>query len=165
MIGSNIKIACFGGKTGINLSEGKNLAGVFWQPKAVVVDPEVLATLPVREFTSAMGEVIKYGAILNRKLFDNVSNNMNDLIAGNNSSLLLEIITSCAKIKADVVATDEKERDQRRILNFGHTIGHALETYFGFDILRHGEAIAYGMMAAGKLSIEYSGFFITLQNP
>lgn len=144
-----------GGKTGINLSEGKNLAGVFWQPKAVVVDPEVLATLPEREFTSAMGEVIKYGAILDRKLFDSVSNNMNDLITGNNSSLLLEIITSCAKIKADVVATDEKERDQRRILNFGHTIGHALETYFGFETLRHGEAISYGMIAAGKLSSEY----------
>ena len=127
-----------GGKTGINLPEGKNLAGAFWQPKAVVIDPEILETLPERELTSAMGEVIKYGAILDRELFDMVSNNMDDLLTANNSSLLLEVIICCAKLKADVVAADEREGDKRRILNFGHTIGHALETHFGFDIIRHG---------------------------
>ena len=147
-----------GGKTGINLPEGKNLVGAFWQPKAVVVDPNVLATLPERELTSAMGEVIKYGAILDRELFDRVSDNMDDLLTANNSSLLLDVITRCAKLKSDVVATDEREGNKRRILNFGHTIGHALETYFGFETIRHGEAIAYGMIAAGKLSIEYSKF-------
>ena len=157
-----------GGKTGINLSEGKNLVGSFWQPKAVIVDPEVLATLPERELTSAMGEVIKYGAILDRELFDKVSHSMDDLLTANNSSLLLDIITRCAKLKADVVALDEREGNKRKILNFGHTIGHALETHFGFETIRHGEAIAYGMIAAGKLSIEYSKFknenFKILQN-
>ena len=157
-----------GGKTGINLPEGKNLVGAFWQPKAVVIDPEILETLPERELTSAMGEVIKYGAILDRELFDMVSNNMDDLLTANNSSLLLEVIICCAKLKADVVAADEREGNKRRILNFGHTIGHALETHFGFDIIRHGEAIAYGMIAAGKLSIEHSKFmsenYKTLKN-
>jgi len=147
-----------GGKTGINLKEGKNLAGAFWQPKAVIVDPEVLSTLPEREFTSAMGEVIKYGAILDRNLFDLVTNKMDDLLTADNYTLLLDVIKRCANLKADVVAADEREGDKRRILNFGHTIGHALETYFGFDTLRHGEAIAYGMIAAGKLSNEYLKF-------
>ena len=145
-----------GGKTGVNLPEGKNLVGAFWQPKAVFVDPEVLKTLPERELTSAMGEVIKYGAILDKELFDMVSNNIDDLLTANNSSLLLEVISCCVKLKADVVAIDEREGGKRKILNFGHTIGHALETYFGFATIRHGEAIAYGMIAAGKLSTEYS---------
>ena len=147
-----------GGKTGINLPEGKNLVGAFWQPKAVVVDPEVLATLPEREFTSAIGEIIKYGAILDRELFDMVSSNMFDLISANDSSLILNVIIRCAKLKADVVAADEREENIRKILNFGHTFGHALETHFGFQTIRHGEAIAYGMIAAGKLSIKHSKF-------
>ena len=144
-----------GGKTGINLPEGKNLVGVFWQPKAVVIDPEILQSLPDREFTSAMGEVIKYGAILDRVLFDLIEENIDDILYNNNPSLLTEIISCCAQLKSDVVVSDEREGDRRRILNFGHTIGHALETYFGFEKLRHGEAIAYGMIAAGNLSNEY----------
>ncbi len=147
-----------GGKTGINLPEGKNLVGAFWQPKAVAIDPEVLVTLPERELTSAMGEVIKYGAVLDRELFYKVSDNIQDLLTINNSSLLIDVITCCAKLKADVVVADEREGNKRRILNFGHTIGHALETYFGFDTLRHGEAIGFGMIAAAKLSNEYIKF-------
>ena len=146
-----------GGKTGVNLSGGKNLVGAIWQPKAVVVDPDLLNSLPKREVTSALGEVIKYGAILDRKLFDLISENLDNLLDLSNPTLLIEVISRCAKLKADIVANDEREDDKRLILNFGHTIGHALETYFGFDTLRHGEAIAYGMLAAGNLSIENSG--------
>ena len=143
-----------GGKTGVNLPAGKNLVGAIWQPKAVVIDPKLLESLPEREISSAMGEVIKYGAILDRDLFDLLSSNLKDLLKLANPELLTEVIGICAKLKADVVAEDEREGDKRRILNFGHTIGHALETHFGFDALRHGEAIAYGMLAAGRISIE-----------
>jgi 3-dehydroquinate synthase len=143
-----------GGKTGVNLPAGKNLVGVIWQPKAVVIDPKLLESLPEREISSAMGEVIKYGAILDRDIFDLISSNLEDLLKLANPELLMKVIGRCAKLKADVVAEDEREGGRRRILNFGHTIGHALETNFGFDTLRHGEAVAYGMLAAGKLSIE-----------
>ncbi len=146
-----------GGKTGINLPEGKNLVGAFWQPKAVAIDPELLNSLPKREVTSALGEIIKYGAILDRELFDLISENLEDLLDLSNPTLLTEVIGRCAKLKADIVADDEREGDKRRILNFGHTIGHALETHFGFNTLRHGEAISYGMLAVGKLSIGNSG--------
>ena len=146
-----------GGKTGVNLPDGKNLVGAIWQPKAVVVDPKLLNSLPKREVASALGEVIKYGAILDRKFFDLISKNLDNLLDLANPSLLTDVIARCAKLKADIVADDEREGDKRRILNFGHTNGHALETHFGFDTLRHGEAIAYGMMAAGKLSIKNSG--------
>ena len=146
-----------GGKTGVNLPNGKNLVGAIWQPKAVVIDPELLNSLPKREVTSALGEVIKYGAILDKELFDLISENLDNLLEIGNPTLLTDVIARCAKLKADIVADDEREGDNRRILNFGHTIGHALETHFGFDTLRHGEAIAYGMLVAGKLSIEYSG--------
>ena len=146
-----------GGKTGVNLPHGKNLVGTIWQPKAVIIDPELLNSLPKREVTSALGEIIKYGAILNKNLFDLIAENLDDLLNLSNITLLGEVIGQCAKLKSDIVVEDEREGNKRRILNFGHTIGHALETYFGFNILRHGEAIAYGMLAAGKLSIENSG--------
>ena len=143
-----------GGKTGVNLPEGKNLVGAIWQPKAVVIDIELLKSLQEREITSAMGEVLKYGAILDRNLFEVVAENLNDILNLSKPELLTEVIGRCAKLKADVVVEDEREGGKRRILNFGHTIGHALETHFGFEILRHGEAVAYGMLAAGKLSNE-----------
>ena len=143
-----------GGKTGVNLPDGKNLVGAIWQPKAVVIDIELLKSLQEREITSAMGEVLKYGAILDRNLFEVVAENLNDILNLSNPELLTEVIGRCAKLKADVVVEDEREGGKRRILNFGHTIGHALETHFGFETLRHGEAVAYGMLAAGKLSNE-----------
>ena len=143
-----------GGKTGMNLPDGKNLVGAIWQPKAVVIDIELLKSLQEREITSAMGEVLKYGAILDRNLFEVVAENLNDILNLSKPELLTEVISRCAKLKADVVVEDEREGEKRRILNFGHTIGHALETHFGFEILRHGEAVAYGMLAEGKLSNE-----------
>jgi 3-dehydroquinate synthase len=143
-----------GGKTGVNLLDGKNLVGAIWQPKAVVIDIELLKSLQEREITSAMGEVLKYGAILDRNLFEVVAENLNDILNLSKPELLTEVIGRCAKLKADVVVEDECEGGKRRILNFGHTIGHALETHFGFETLRHGEAVAYGMLAAGKLSNE-----------
>ena len=143
-----------GGKTGVNLPDGKNLVGAIWQPKAVVIDIELLKSLQEREITSAMGEVLKYGAILDRNLFEVVAEKLNDILNLSKPELLTEVIGRCAKLKADVVVEDEREGGKRRILNFGHTIGHALETHFGFETLRHGEAIAYGMLAAGKLSNE-----------
>ena len=143
-----------GGKTGVNLPDGKNLVGAIWQPKAVVIDIELLKSLHKREITSAMGEVLKYGAILDRNLFEVVAENLNDILNLSKPELLTEVIGRCAKLKADVVVEDEREGGKRRILNFGHTIGHALETHFGFETLRHGEAVAYGMLAAGKLSNE-----------
>ncbi len=143
-----------GGKTGVNLPDGKNLVGAIWQPKAVVIDIELLKSLQEREITSAMGEVLKYGAILDRNFFEVVAENLNDILNLSKPELLTEVIGRCAKLKADVVVEDEREGGKRRILNFGHTIGHALETHFGFETLRHGEAVAYGMLAAGKLSNE-----------
>ena len=146
-----------GGKTGINLCEGKNLIGAFWQPKAVVVDPLLLNTLPKREFTSAMGEIIKYGAILDKKLFMKVVDNLDDLLNADDSELISDIIVNCAEIKSKIVVEDEKENGKRKILNFGHTIGHALETCFGFEKIRHGEAVSYGMLLASRLSLKFSG--------
>lgn len=146
-----------GGKTGVNLDSGKNLVGAIWQPKAVLIDPNYLASLPKREVVSALGEVIKYGAILDRPFFNYVSDNVEDLRSLGNPNLLAEVIGKCVTLKAKIVEQDEHEGDLRRILNFGHTVGHALEKYFGFDILRHGEAVSYGMLAAGKLSIEFGG--------
>ncbi|MBC8310737.1 MAG: 3-dehydroquinate synthase [Candidatus Marinimicrobia bacterium] len=143
-----------GGKTGVNLPKGKNLIGAIWQPKAVVIDPKLLESLPEREIFSAMGEVIKYGCILDKDLFSLISDNMDSMLKLSNPELLTEVIGRCVKLKADIVAEDEHEGDKRRILNFGHTIGHALETHFGFNKLRHGEAVAYGMLVAGRLSIE-----------
>jgi len=144
-----------GGKTGVNLPDGKNLVGAIWQPKAVVIDIELLKSLHKREVTSAMGEVIKYGAILDRNLFEVVAENLNDILNLSKPELLTEVISRCAKLKTDVVVEDEREGGKRRILNFGHTIGHALETHFGFETLRHGEAVSYGMLTAGKLSNEH----------
>ena len=144
-----------GGKTGVNLPDGKNLVGAIWQPKAVVIDIELLKSLQEREITSAMGEVLKYGAILDRNLFEVVAEKLNDILNLSKPELLTKVIGRCAQLKADVVVEDEREGGKRRILNFGHTIGHALETHFGFETLRHGEAVAYGMLAAGKLSNEY----------
>ena len=145
-----------GGKTGVNLKEGKNLVGSIWQPKAVIIDPKLLKTLSTREIASAFGEIIKYGAIFDRVFLDLINHNIEDLINLNNDDLLEQIIGRCVKLKADIIARDEFELGQRKILNFGHTIGHALEIYFGFENLRHGEAISYGMLAAGKLSVKYS---------
>ena len=146
-----------GGKTGVNLDAGKNLVGAIWQPKAVLIDPNFLASLQKREVVSALGEVLKYGAILDRDFFDLVSENLDELMQMDNPELLEKIICKCSELKVKVVEQDECEGGLRRILNFGHTIGHALEKYFGYGVLRHGEAVAYGMLAAGRLSVKFAG--------
>jgi 3-dehydroquinate synthase len=141
-----------GGKVGVNLALGKNLIGAFHQPAVVLVDPLLLATLPRREFRSGLYEIVKYGMIASRDLFERVAGDTKAIFARDESVLLPAIIESC-RIKADVVTRDERESDLRRILNFGHTVGHALEAVTKYRRFRHGEAIAYGMLAAADLAV------------
>ena len=146
-----------GGKTGVNLSHGKNLIGSFYHPEMIIIDPELLRTLPIREYYSGMAEVIKYALILDEKLFIKLENNINELISvSENSKYLNDIIMNCIKLKIKIVKQDERDSGIRKILNFGHTIGHALESFFGYDNIRHGEAVAYGMLYASKLSNSHS---------
>ena len=141
-----------GGKVGVNLALGKNLIGSFHQPAVVLVDPSFLSTLPRREFRSGLYEVVKYGMIASRDLFDRVSSSTKAIFARDAAVLTSAIVESC-RIKADVVSKDEREGGLRRILNFGHTIGHALEAVTKYRRFRHGEAIAYGMLAAADLAV------------
>jgi 3-dehydroquinate synthase len=138
-----------GGKTGVNLPEGKNLVGAFHQPRLVVADLDTLASLPAKEFAAGMAEVIKYGAIRDRALFDRVANGVtpqDDDLAG--------IVEKCVAIKARIVERDEFEtKGERALLNFGHTIGHAIEKATGYTRYLHGEAISIGMRAAAWLSV------------
>jgi 3-dehydroquinate synthase len=140
-----------GGKVGVNLPAGKNLVGAFHSPDLVVCDPDVLTTLPRREFRSGMYEIVKYGVIASRDLFDRVAANLSAIFA-HDSATLTSVIAHCCRIKADVVMADEREGGLRRILNFGHTVGHALESITSYRRFRHGEAIGYGMLAAAHLS-------------
>ncbi len=140
-----------GGKVGVNHALGKNLIGAFHQPAVVVVDPQLLKTLPRREFRSGLYEVIKYGMIASRPLFDRLTGHVKALFAHDPAVLVPAIEESC-RIKADVVSKDERESGLRRILNYGHTVGHALEAVTKYRRLRHGEAIAIGMLAAADLA-------------
>ena len=141
-----------GGKVGVNLAQGKNLIGAFHQPALVLTDPLLLATLPRREFRSGLYEVVKYGMIASRDLFERVARDTTAIFAREARVLLPAIVESC-RIKADVVSRDERESDLRRILNYGHTVGHALEAVTKYRRFRHGEAIAYGMLAAADLAV------------
>ena len=140
--------SAIGGKTGINLPEGKNMVGAFHQPKAVLIDPTILESLPQKEILSGLAEVIKYGAIQDRDFLTWVSSELDDIKTFDFESA----ITRCCAIKADVVSQDERESGLRRILNFGHTIGHAIEAHMGYGDIRHGEAVAYGMNCAAWIS-------------
>jgi 3-dehydroquinate synthase len=140
-----------GGKVGVNLPAGKNLVGAFHAPSLVVCDPDVLATLPRREFRSGLYEVIKYGVIASLALFERVAGGLEGLLAQHPSDLP-EVIAECCRIKAAVVSQDERESGPRRVLNFGHTVGHALEGLTRYRRFRHGEAVAYGMLAAARIS-------------
>ena len=140
-----------GGKTAVNLPQGKNLVGAFHQPRAVVIDTSTLATLPDRELRSGIAEVVKYGAIANTEFFAWLETNANALLARDARVLAHAIAASCRQ-KAGVVARDETEQGERALLNFGHTFGHALEAVGGYGQLLHGEAIAIGMCLAAKLS-------------
>ncbi len=140
-----------GGKVGVNHTLGKNLIGAFHQPAVVVIDPLLLRTLPRREFRSGLYEVVKYGMIASRGLFDTLVHHTRAIFARDPAVLVPALVESC-RIKADVVSRDEREGGLRRILNYGHTVGHALEAVTRYRRFRHGEAIAYGMLAAADLA-------------
>lgn len=140
-----------GGKTGVNLRAGKNLVGAFYQPRLVLCDLDTLKTLPEREFRSGLAEVIKYGIIYDARLFAQLERALPKIIK-RNDTVLAQVIARCCQIKADVVSQDETESGLRAILNFGHTIGHAIENSSGYGKYLHGEAISIGQIAAAKLS-------------
>ena len=137
-----------GGKTGINTPEGKNLIGFIYQPQGVLVDPTILNFLSKEEVKSGLGEVIKYGAIRDKSFFNDISEWLDDI----ESFPFEKAIYRACKIKAEIVSLDEQEVGLRRLLNFGHTIGHALEANLGYGKIRHGEAIALGMKCSGWIS-------------
>jgi 3-dehydroquinate synthase len=141
-----------GGKVGVNHPLGKNLIGAFYQPRAVVIDPTALATLPRREFRAGLYEVVKYGVIASANLFERVRTAL-DQVFNRDEAVLVPVIAECCAIKAGVVERDEREQGERRHLNFGHTIGHALEAVTNYRRFRHGEAVGYGMLAASKLAL------------
>jgi 3-dehydroquinate synthase len=140
-----------GGKTGVNLPQGKNMVGAFYQPRIVLIDPLVLRTLDSRELRSGLAEVIKYSIINDREFFSYLQSNM-DKTLKLDQSVLPAIIKTCCTIKAAITSQDERERGMRAILNFGHTIGHAIETLTHYHEYSHGEAVSMGMAAAAKLS-------------
>ena len=144
--------SAIGGKTAINLDAGKNLVGRVYQPKMVVVDPGFLATLPERNVVSSLAEGIKYGFIKEKRIFDVMDQQFEAMVSLDDHDLLLDIIASSCRIKANVVANDQFEHGERRLLNYGHTIGHALETIHAYQGLYHGEAVLYGMKCANHIS-------------
>jgi 3-dehydroquinate synthase len=142
-----------GGKTGVDLPQGKNLVGAFHQPRAVIADTATLATLPDRELRAGFAEVVKYGALGDAEFFAWLEKHANALLA-RDAEKLAEAIARCCTQKAGIVARDETERGERALLNFGHTFGHALETVCGYGKLLHGEAVAIGMCLAARLSAQ-----------
>lgn len=144
--------SAIGGKVGVNHVLGKNLIGAFYQPHAVVVDPGVLGTLLRREFRAGLYEVVKYGMTSSPSLFERVGRDRKAIFAREPNGLTAIIAESC-RIKADVVSADEKESGLRRILNFGHTAGHALEAVTKYKRFRHGEAVGYGMLVAAEIAV------------
>jgi 3-dehydroquinate synthase len=142
--------ASIGGKTGVNLRAGKNLLGTFHQPLAVLIDPAVLSTLPEREFRAGLYESLKCGVIGNAELFSSLEK-VESKALRKDPAMLEWVIAESVKLKASVVAADERESSLRRVLNFGHTVGHALEAESGYRRFRHGEAVAWGMIAAAEI--------------
>lgn len=144
--------SAIGGKTGINLAAGKNLVGCFWQPSGVFADIDTLATLPHREFTSGLAEVVKYGMILDAEFFAWLEGHAADLVARDPQTLVHAVQRSAA-LKAEVVTADEREETGlRAVLNYGHTFAHAFETAAGYGTLLHGEAVSIGMVCAARLA-------------
>ncbi len=147
-----------GGKVGINLAAAKNMVGAFLQPIRVQIDTDTLSTLPAREYISGLGEVVKYGVILDEALFADLEANVPGLL-DRDPDVLRRIVARCCRLKADVVEADEKETSGRRaILNYGHTFAHAIETLAGYGELLHGEAVAIGMRCAAELAVELGMF-------
>lgn len=146
-----------GGKTGINLAGGKNLAGAFHRPMAVVCDPDTLKSLPPRERVSGFGEALKYGLVFDPSLWRLITENWDPLMKGD-PALTARVVRGGATWKRKIVARDEYEtKGPRELLNFGHTLGHALESASGLGVLRHGEAVIWGMRAALRLSVSRAG--------
>ena len=144
--------SAIGGKTGVNHPLGKNLIGSFHPPSLVVADPAVLDTLPRREFRAGLYEVIKYGVIADPALLDQMRSNMAAIFA-HDAAAVAPLVSASCRIKAEVVSSDERESGPRRVLNFGHTLGHALEAVTKYKRFRHGEAIGYGMLAALSIGV------------
>jgi 3-dehydroquinate synthase len=150
--------ASIGGKVGVNHGEGKNLIGAIYQPRFVLADIATLHSLPEREVRSGLAEVIKYGVIREKALFEYIEQHLEDLMACR-SEQLLHAIAECCRIKAEIVQADERElTGLRAILNFGHTVGHALEALTGYSRFRHGEAVAVGMVVAARMGVALTGF-------
>ena len=146
--------ASMGGKTGVNHPKGKNLIGAFHQPRLVLIDPQVLETLPVREFRAGVAEVIKYGVIWDLPLFERLEAAASlDAVASVGNELLQTMLEHSCQAKADVVSQDVREAGIRAILNYGHTVGHAVESLTGYSEVTHGEAVAIGMVAAGAIAV------------
>jgi 3-dehydroquinate synthase len=145
-----------GGKVGVNLKAGKNLAGAFYQPRLVLCDLDTLTTLPKREFRAGLAEVIKYGVIYDAALFARLERDWEKLLRLDQTTLAT-IVARCCEIKAEIVSEDETECGRRAILNFGHTLGHAIENSIGYGKYLHGEAISIGQVAAAKLSVHRLG--------
>jgi 3-dehydroquinate synthase len=145
--------SALGGKVGINHPKGKNLIGSFYQPTGVIIDPRFLTTLPVREFCSGLAEVLKYGVIADAHLFAECEKHLPNWVDGTRA-LDQPVIAKCASIKLRVVGVDERDTGARHILNFGHTLGHALEAWGQFKSLRHGEAVTLGMVAASWMALQ-----------
>jgi 3-dehydroquinate synthase len=144
--------SAIGGKVGVNHPLGKNMIGAFYHPSFVATDPVLLETLPRREFRAGLYEVIKYGMTSSRGLFDRIVRDL-DAIFAKNPDVIVPVIGEACSIKAAVVSEDEKEQGPRRMLNFGHTAGHALEAITKYRRFRHGEAVAYGMLVAAELGV------------
>ena len=145
-----------GGKVGVNLKSGKNLVGAFYQPRLVLCDLDTLKTLPDREFRAGLAEVIKYGIIYDARLFAQIERDMSKMLK-REPRMLATVIARCCQIKAEVVGRDETDGGPRAILNFGHTIGHAIENISGYGKYLHGEAIAIGQVVAARLSHKVLG--------
>jgi 3-dehydroquinate synthase len=140
-----------GGKTGINHPKGKNLIGAFYQPRQVIIDVAALDTLPRREYACGMAEVIKYGVVLDGTLFEYLQDNV-ELLLKRDKQCLVRVVKRCCELKARVVELDERESGLRAVLNYGHTVGHAVESLTGYTSYSHGEAVAIGMVAASRYS-------------
>jgi 3-dehydroquinate synthase len=145
-----------GGKVGVNLAAGKNLVGAFHQPRLVLCDVDTLSTLPTRELRAGLAEVIKYGIIYDAAFFERLEEELPRLLRLERKPLV-DVVARCCEIKAEVVGQDERESGLRAILNFGHTVGHALEAISGYGKYLHGEAISIGQVAAARLSLRVSG--------
>jgi 3-dehydroquinate synthase len=145
-----------GGKTAVNHPLGKNMIGAFYQPSAVIIDSATLSTLPDREYASGLAEVVKYGAIRSPELFAWLESNA-EALRGRDDATAAQAIQESCRIKAEIVAADERETGQRALLNFGHTFGHAIEVGTGYGAWLHGEAVAAGMVLAGELSVRVTG--------